>query len=188
MLPALPPSATQAFLHSYFDDFYPSPTQEVRELHSDDDPLSAPSNSVKNTIELPNRLPTATVTATNKAVDVVDVVNMGPFSTQDFILSSQDLLEILAPNRVPPKQAPQLSQSHSRSHPVERVSQVKPRFFEEKEEDLYLAALHESSVMAAQIEPPQPSSRRSLQRTLSTATDYGDEEFREFEQELLALG
>jgi hypothetical protein len=89
-------------------------------------------------------------------------------------LSSQDILEITTPSRAPqPAPAPK----------------EKRRFFEEKEEDLLQAALHESRIAARQ-EPPlkkPPRPKRSLQRVQSAATDYGDEEFSAYGKELLAM-
>jgi hypothetical protein len=163
-----PPSATQVFLKNHLDDFFPSPTQEIREL-----------------LEDVNDLPSNTQVARE-----LNLVEDEPFadliSTEDLILSSQDLLEITTPNRAPPKQVDE-------SNFTPPVPRAKSRFFEEKEDDLLQAAIHESKVLAAnqkeQKVPLKKSSgtTRTLHRVQSTATDYGDDEFRGCSQELLAL-
>ncbi|KAG9248034.1 hypothetical protein BJ878DRAFT_489974 [Calycina marina] len=77
-------SATQAFLESHLDDFFPSPSQEVRELLKDLDDI--PSNTqVAMEIETPAR--------------VEDDSWADMFSTQDLVLSPQDLLDIATPTR-----------------------------------------------------------------------------------------
>jgi hypothetical protein len=80
-----PPSATQMFLEN-LDDYFPSPSQEIRELLEDAEDL--PSNT-----QIAQEL-NAGASGT-EADDFVGII-----STQDFILSSQDLLEITTPSRV----------------------------------------------------------------------------------------
>lgn len=168
-----PPSATQAFLENHLDDFFPSPSQEVREL-------------LDNIDDLPSNTQIARELSPTKAVDDDPYVNL--ISTQDLVLSSQDILEIITPSRPPTR-----GLGHQARSPRRPVSRGKGRFFEEKEEDLLNAALHESIIVAGQNMPDRlvemeksPKRRdRTFQRVLSTVTDYGDEEFNE--QELLTL-
>jgi hypothetical protein len=97
------------------------------------------------------------------------------------------------------KQAPEVA--FETPHP-ESTSSSKDflRFFEEKDEDVLLAALHESKnaiVQPRRVEQPQAgpppllppkkteAPKRTFQRIQSATTDYGDEEFND--QELLAL-
>ena len=169
-----PPSATQVFLENHLNDFFPSPSQEIRELLEDADAL--PSNT-QITREL------------NPDTCIDDDLGAGMFSSQDFVLSSQDLREIATPSRVPAGW-----DGGSVPGQAQAVLKQKGRFFEEKDEDLLEAAIHESKVVAErekqQKEPPKKPSgptKRTLQRVQSTATDYGDEEFSAYEKELLAL-
>jgi hypothetical protein len=147
-------------LEDHIDDFFPSPSQQIRELLEEADDL--PSN-------------TQIMRELNHPSKSADVDLFGDISlSQEFLLSSQDILEITTPSRAPqPAPAPK----------------EKRRFFEEKEEDLLQAALHESRIAARQ-EPPlkkPPRPKRSLQRVQSAATDYGDEEFSAYGKELLAM-
>ncbi|PSS22245.1 hypothetical protein M430DRAFT_57593 [Amorphotheca resinae ATCC 22711] len=172
----MPPSATQAFLENHLDDFFPSPSQEVRELLEDIDDL--PSNT-QIARELSPSKP-----------DEEDPF-AGMILTQDFVLSSQDLREITTPSQAA---APERADEYAPSPPPHIASKEKRRFFEEKEEDLVHAAIHESKVTAEQenqrMNPPKTApgaTKRTFQRVLSAATDYGDEEFSAVEEELLAL-
>jgi hypothetical protein len=169
-----PPSATQMFLEN-LDDYFPSPSQEIRELREDAEDL--PSNT-----QIAQEL-NAGASGT-EAVDFVGII-----STQDFILSSQDLLEITTPSRVLQPRVAETLPAQPQAAPKQ-----KGRFFEEKEDDLLHAALHESKLAAERErqrrEPPKKPlgpTKRKLGRTLSVATDYGDEEFSACEKELLEL-
>ena len=192
----IPPSATQTFLETHLDDFFPSPSQEVRELFEDIDDLPA-SNQI--TREVSNFQP------------IEEDTFAGLISTQDLILSSQDLEEINTPSRAASKQRVTVQQGET-CGPTMRE---KRRFFEEKEEDLLHAALHDSKHIAGKDIPSreedllfaatpeietaverqnakkvplrEKSMERSLQRSKSTATDYGDDEFSACDEELLAL-
>jgi len=284
------PSATQTFLERHTDSFFPSPSQQVRELLEDFDDM--PSNT-----QIAHEL--------NETKASEDYSWGGMFSTQDLVLSPQDLLEITTPCKPPTKtslakkphpepftpldpaysmrQAPnnkpkmnwdtlrdmKTSEAPSRPFHVAQpldyetsmiateqdfITKTRPlqlpdqgdracspqlqdispqqqpiseredlqtsgshikhhrRFFEEKEEDLLYAALHESraaplvelkqlnsapmrrapmnvpSKETAKTVPVQEAPKkatRTFQRIQSTITDYGDEEFNE--QELLAL-
>jgi hypothetical protein len=165
----VPPSATQLFLENHLADFFPSPSQEIQELLEKVDDL--PPNS-QITREL------------NPDKHIDEDIYVGMFSSQDFILSSQDILEITSPSIVPQK----------RDDVCLPATDEKCRFFEEKEEDLLHAAIHESIVTAEReskqkvpIQKPCRPTKKSLQRIQSTATDYGDEEFSACVKDLLAL-
>ena len=172
--PNFPPSATQVFLENHLDDFFPSPTQEIRELHED-------------VFDLPSNTHIAKEISPRKPIDDELFANL--ISTQELILSSQDLLEITTPNRAPTKRIQDTK--FTSSPPVPRE---KHRFFEEKEDDLLQAAIHESKVFAANLKvqkvPLKEASGTTtltLQRIQSAPTDYGDDELRGCSQELLAL-
>jgi hypothetical protein len=202
----LPPSATQVFLEDHLDDFFPSPSQETRELLDDLDDL--PSNT-----QIARELqPDVHVSKAPEEDIFADLI-----CTQDFILSSQDILEITTPCP-PPSKSRLVDQHKSTPTPLPpRTAPQKPkrRFFEEKEEDLLYAAIHESKLLAAQQEKRDlerrssqwmqekiivakadekgreremsGSTKRSFQRTASNVTDYGEGEFHDCEEELLAL-
>ncbi|KAI1204364.1 uncharacterized protein F4807DRAFT_447421 [Annulohypoxylon truncatum] len=137
----LPPTSTQLFMLGHLEDFFPSPSQEVRELF--EEPKSAgigigssasktrttyptrssPSNnrstkSISNTSDL-NRLPPITTNSKPKSHPIqdnafstdasswlpaptanvpssgnYDAFDMPFFSTQDFVLSSQDMKDL----------------------------------------------------------------------------------------------
>lgn len=67
------------------------------------------------------------------------------------------------------------------------------RFFEEKDEDLLHAAIQESKMLSAQNKhggqemQASEKTKRTFKRTYSNATDYGEDEFYDCEEELLAL-
>ncbi|CZT46134.1 uncharacterized protein RSE6_06524 [Rhynchosporium secalis] len=101
-------------------------------------------------------------------------------STQDLILSPEDLNEIhSSPHRPalpsPPKGKPSFS-NHQRHKPSQARANSKRRFFEEKDEDLYYAAIHESKAAGGQAVPikPPPNNFLSANRNRSDSTDYGD--------------
>jgi hypothetical protein len=265
----VPAPSTQAFLENSIEDFFPSPSQEVRELLEDnEDPPAKP-----HIIQAPN--PPKLPKNINEDYLFDDLI-----STQDLILSPQDLQEITTPSRAPlskpihgppkphlsypasrvgnplndfrpPLPAPPLESkppNQPKSYPPPPVTREfkttiapkpylqpppardlksldqpkiqapspaprepkppagpkahlspappreKSRFFEEKEEDLLQAAIHESKMLAAQQEVQNvplngspEKGKRTLQRIGSTATDYGDDEFSGCSQELLAL-
>jgi hypothetical protein len=178
--PSMPPSATQAFLENHLDEFFPSPTQEIRELLDEVD-------------DLPSKTQIAHELSSPPQQDHRDDDDQFRdfISTQDLILSSQDLLEIVTPSR--------RATTHA---PLRRpISRERARFFEEKEDDLMYAAMHESKMLAEQAKrlPPTkvtekkvplkeaPKTKRILKKVQSTATDYGDDEFSECVQDLLDL-
>jgi hypothetical protein len=123
-----PPSATQDFLENHFDDFYPSPTQEIRELL--DDAESLPSNTQIARDLSPVRL-------TQPHVLNIDDSNL--VCTQDWMLSSQDLLEIGTPTAslIPNFSTKKVATKEVTQIPMSLPNiQKKRRFFEEKEEDI----------------------------------------------------
>jgi hypothetical protein len=170
----LPPSSTQIFLENNLDDFLPSPSQQIRELMEDVGHDDIPSNTQIARELDGDEEGSATDTGLFSAEE--SVIEL-PFSTQafgDLDFSSQDLRAIEAdtPCKPPlPKVGPE-------------TLKIKPkgRFFEEKEDDLMHAALHESLLLqkererrlhSEKINEPRP--KRSYSRTLSTGTDYGDD-------------
>jgi len=171
--PNMPPSATQAFLEENIDDIYPSPSQQLRELFEEADDI--PSNT-QIAREISPIKPT------------LDDAFVNLFYTQDMSLSAEDLLEITTPSRTP------TNQEEKAPAPAPEASREKRRFFEEKEDDLLHAALHESKILAAaqriqnatSKEEPPSRAKRTLQRVKSNTSDYGDD-FIGCSQELLAL-
>ncbi|RDW75136.1 hypothetical protein BP6252_06278 [Coleophoma cylindrospora] len=173
-----PPSATQAFLETHFDDFFPSPSQQVRELEDeindlpsntqvareleDDDEISSSEDDggdkdapiVSQTLPQNN---TKVMEASTETSTIPGNEDVGFFCTQDLILSSQDMAEIDTPSRAPPVENPMPA-------PPRRT-----RFFEEKEEDLVLAAMHESRILAE-----QKKQGWKVPLNESFGTDYGD--------------
>jgi hypothetical protein len=183
----MPPSATQAFLEEHIDNFFPSPSQQIRELLEDVDDM--PSNTQVAREISPPKL------ARDDALRDL-------FSTQDVSLSAEDMEEIITPSRAPQHHAdPAPAPATVPGDPTIRgstknVPREKRRFFEEKEEDLLQAAIHESKMLAAAqkaqkatpVKEPSMRTRGALQRALSEASDYGfDDDFSDCSQELLAL-
>jgi hypothetical protein len=138
-------SATQAFLEDHLDDFFPSPSQQVRELLDDIEDIPSNTQIAK---EIGPQKPNF-----NDQSDYF-------ICTQDFVLTPQDLEEIVTPSRAQPKATMPAASVDVKPPSLRPVSRDKPRFFEEKEEDLFQAALHESR---------SPRSRRT-QRGMSIAT------------------
>ncbi|TAQ90290.1 hypothetical protein B7494_g1369 [Chlorociboria aeruginascens] len=242
---SLPPSSAQAFLENNLDDFFPSPTQQIRELMDDVDDL--PSNTqIAKELDAPEpkKVFQKAIQEKVQEEEFYDFI-----STQD-LMSSQEMLEIGTPSRkssnlhnlaMPPQLEPtavledfmelicsqDLTMSSqdiremdtpkaavlSKPDPVKPVQQKRertsmPRFFEEKEDDLLHAALHESQLLAAREEKVSMEEKikeeggakgkdrkdgtvrgrkSKLQRTKSLATDYGDDDFSGCEEELFAL-
>jgi hypothetical protein len=181
--PNIPPSATQYFLEDNFDDFFPSPSQEIRELLDDTGDLPTNTQIAK---ELEPSLPIAKEPREDSFADLI--------CTQDFILSSQDILEITTP--CPPLSKPKAKQPTSTPTPLPTRPAVRApsrRFFEEKDEDLLHAAIQESKMLSAQNKhggqemQASEKTKRTFKRTYSNATDYGEDEFYDCEEELLAL-
>lgn len=140
-----PPLATQAYLEDHLDDFFPSPSQQVRELLEDVDDI--PSNTqIAREIspeESMSNKPMGGSTLTKKP-DELNVLFDDLLCTQDLVLSPQDLEEIATPSRPQPKAAAQAKERVQKPPLARPTSRDRPRFFEEKEEDLLQAALHES--------------------------------------------
>ncbi len=159
-----PPSGTQVFLENHLDDFFPSPSQAMRELISEADEL--PSNT-QIARELSSDLPTEKITSPPSNRPISRALRLMPaieqdnlddlICTQDLILSSQELLEITTSSRAPPKTeaVPELVKEKP-------VSRPKAPFFEEKEDDILHAVLHKSEITAAcpQTRPPPTRERK----------------------------
>ncbi len=165
-----PPSAIQDVVSEQIqevlkdvDDFdLPSNTQIAKELSSpakseDPDDYDLPSNS-----QIARELTCSPV----KSAGNPNYADM--FCTQDLVLSSQDLIEIATPSRVPPR--PQNIQRKSAAVPArstfdqKKKPQFKRRFFEEKEEDLVQAAIHESIISNTNF-PPKNMLKPGLNKT-----------------------
>lgn len=193
--PNLPPSATHTFLEHNFDDFYPSPSQQLREL-------IGPADDVPSNTQVAREISPVKPDADDAFADL--------FSTQDVSLSAEDLLEIETPSRAPPRmeESPMPVPEPAPASDTPRQDDASPfdpapvpetrdkrRFFEEKDEDMLYAALHESkmSAVARDVQRPLPAaespikSKRTLQRAISDASNYGDDDFSGCSQELLAL-
>ncbi|KAG4437653.1 hypothetical protein IFR05_006864 [Cadophora sp. M221] len=102
--------------------------------------------------------------------------------TQDLIPSPEDLQEICSPSRAPspiPSRRANPEVSGSRAHvPPRPTTQEKRRFFQEKEEDLYHAAIQGSKAPSAQgTTKAQSDASAPLGRNRSDSTDYGDFDF-----------
>ncbi|KAE9380621.1 hypothetical protein N431DRAFT_432904 [Stipitochalara longipes BDJ] len=163
---SVPPSAIQVFLTNHLDDFFPSPTQEIRELLSDVDDL--PSNtqiarelSPETVQEIPIIVsPNRELATGHNLTPIIEENEFGDLiSTQDLVLSSQELLEITTPSRSPPKSI--VGPEMMKEKPIQRS---KPRFFEEKEDDILHAVLHESKTTATQACTPAPRARETKRR------------------------
>ncbi|CAG8971771.1 hypothetical protein HYALB_00001880 [Hymenoscyphus albidus] len=87
--PNLPPTPTQAFLENNLDDFFPSPSQEIRELLDDMDDL--PSNT-----QIAQEL-SPVKQISKESNDSFKVL----ISTPDFATSSGDMCQLNTPSRPP---------------------------------------------------------------------------------------
>ncbi|OWP02063.1 hypothetical protein B2J93_1535 [Marssonina coronariae] len=155
MLPNATLVSTQAFLETHLDEFFPSPTQEIRELLDDVDDF--PSNT-QIAQELSPKMDPKTGTFD------------GLVCTQDCHLPPADLAEIGTPSREPSKLHGGLKDS-CMPRPDSRESR---RFFEEKDEDVLHAAIQESRALTAQESTEALKEITSLRRYESDSTDYGD--------------
>ncbi|PBP23201.1 hypothetical protein BUE80_DR006084 [Diplocarpon rosae] len=154
-LPDALPTSTQAFLETHLDEFFPSPTQEVRELLDDVD--DDPSN-------------TQIAQEPSPKMDVEISIFDDLICTQDFHLSPADLAEIDTPSREPSK-----SPVGPKGSCVPRLeSREKRRFFEEKDEDVLHAAIQESKALTVQETTEASKETTWLSRYESDSTDYGD--------------
>ena len=158
----IPPSATQAFLENHLDDFFPSPTQEIRELLSDVDDLPSNTQIARElSPEAPKEdlsvLPPKKLLGRSNLKPIVEENDFDDLiGTQDLILSSQELLEITTPSGPPPQT--DVEPEVVKEKPVRKP---KPRFFEEKEEDILHAVLHESRTTALAKHTPAPRARET---------------------------
>lgn len=182
---SIPPPSTRAFLEAHLDDFFPSPSQQARELLEDIDDM--PSNTqIAREIDVEQdgdvvKAPLALVSMPKNQPPMEDET-FHFFSSQDLEISSQDLRDIDTPSRPVQKKSllhdvmvPHHGETAT-THVPPPTPKLKPRFFEEKEDDLLYAALHESLLLSKQT--TQGSSPRRSQRILhriqSAKTDHGD--------------
>lgn len=128
---SLPPSSTQAFLEDHLDDFFPSPSQQVRELLDEIDDI--PSNT-----QIAKELGPEKTTVDDHFDDLI--------CTQDLVLTPQDLEEIITPSRAPAKPINKPMPRSRVPPPGLSASRNRPRFFEEKAEDLHRASVHEHKI------------------------------------------
>lgn len=114
------PPSTQAFLEDNIDQFMPSPSQEARELLEDGDQEDSQPHSKVEMDPAQNNSRTVTAIpgiAEEKFDDLI--------CTQDFILSSQDLLEI---SPIKPKQ-PTISATRKIAPPKQPLTSMPPPVF-----------------------------------------------------------
>ncbi|OBT63424.1 hypothetical protein VE03_07175 [Pseudogymnoascus sp. 23342-1-I1] len=131
------PTSTQLFLADHLDDFFPSPSQELRELLEDIEDDDIPSNT-----QVAREIGRDSVVARPVLLEPVQPVLDDDFpwmSSRDFMFSSQELRELESPSKGSPVPAPPPT-------PWDVRRARKPRFFVEKEEDLFAAAIHESTL------------------------------------------
>ncbi|KFY10345.1 hypothetical protein V491_07694 [Pseudogymnoascus sp. VKM F-3775] len=131
------PTSTQLFLADHLDEFFPSPSQELRELLEDIEDDDIPSNT-----QVAREIGKESVTTPSVLVEPVQLVLDDDFpwmSSREFMFSSQELRELESPSKVSPVPAPPPT-------PWDVRRARKPRFFIEKEEDLFAAAIHESKL------------------------------------------
>ena len=196
---SMPPPSTLAFLEAHLEDFFPSPSQQVRELFEDIDDM--PSNTqIAREIDVEQerdvaRPPIAPVSMPTTQPLIEDEA-LHFLSSQDLEISSQDLRDIDTPSK--PVQRDALPKAVTNPHrfetekipPPPPTPRLKPRFFEEKEDDLLYAALHESLLLAKQTtQGSSPRrSQRVLRRTRSVRTDHGGDDYgSDIDADLLAL-
>ncbi|OBT46729.1 hypothetical protein VE00_02625 [Pseudogymnoascus sp. WSF 3629] len=131
------PTSTQLFLADHLDDFFPSPSQELRELLEDIEDDDIPSNT-----QVAREIGRDSVIARPILVEPAQPILDDDFpwmSSRDMMFSSQELRELESPSKVSPVPAPPPT-------PWDVRRARKPRFFVEKEEDLFAAAIHESKL------------------------------------------
>jgi len=177
----LPPSSTQNFLRDNLEDFFPSPTQELRELR-DEEPLAnledffpTPTQEMRELKE--EEEADKWIRARSSSLQILT-----PTVAYKNCESATPSLKSLTFSR-------DLSSSNSSSKPASKPrpktrffiekeednvnNRPKARFFMEKEEDIAYATL-----MTAGQETPQPSrqpQKRKYSRIESESSDYGEE-------------
>jgi hypothetical protein len=185
----VPPPSTLAFLEAHLDDFFPSPSQQIRELLEEVDDMPS-STQIAREIDLeeqdsiPVQVPHI-LSPLPRSQNRVEDESLHFLSSQDLEISSQDLRDIDTPSKAMPKgslvrnlttQIIALTEVTPEPPPTPKL---KPRFFEEKEDDLLYAALHESLLLSKQT-TQNSSPRRSqriLRRTQSAKTDHGCDDY-----------
>lgn len=136
------PTSTQLFLADHLDDFFPSPSQELRELLEDIEDDDIPSNT-----QVAREIGKESVAARPVLVEPVQPVLDDDFpwmSSREFMFSSQELRELESPSKMSPSKVSPVPAPPPTPWDVRRAR--KPRFFVEKEEDLFAAAIHESKL------------------------------------------
>lgn len=107
------PTSTQAFLFNHADDLFPSPTQEARELAGDLLAETPKPNAGKSKLSVNgalyrsddvtlSRLPLGPVPSKSTVPAAGMSFESSCLSTQDFIISTQDLIDIDTPSKPPP--------------------------------------------------------------------------------------
>ncbi|ELR07207.1 hypothetical protein VC83_01340 [Pseudogymnoascus destructans] len=131
------PTSTQLFLADHLDDFFPSPSQELRELLEDIEDDDIPSNT-----QVAREIGRDSVVARPILMEPAQPMLGDDFpwmSSRELMFSSQELRELESPSKISPVPAPPPT-------PWDVRRARKPRFFVEKEEDLFAAAIHESKL------------------------------------------
>jgi hypothetical protein len=185
----LPPPSTMAFLEAHLDDFFPSLTQQVRELTEDIDVEDIPSNTqVAREIESDYSFSaTRPLVLLPSPKQSSQSYLCGEATSQHVIVPIPDVSEEdLAPAAGGSKHWRLSSVDHdlglaefAQRQPVSQLPHCRPpqparkgRFFEEKEEDLMAAALEDSLRMANRRESSPTRSER-LAKKLKHARDTG---------------
>ncbi|KFZ12442.1 hypothetical protein V501_04232 [Pseudogymnoascus sp. VKM F-4519 (FW-2642)] len=133
------PTSTQLYLADHLDDFFPSPSQELQELLEDIEDDDIPSNT-----QVAREIGRDSVVARPILVEPAQPILGDDFpwmSSRELMFSSQELRELESPSKVSPVPAPPPT-------PWDVRRARKPRFFVEKEEDLFAAAIHESKLQS----------------------------------------
>lgn len=188
------PPSTLVFLESHLNDFFPCPSQQVRELLSDLDYDDMPSNTqtardigfmphsgtrdesikLQSIQQSPRHDQHSSILSAGW--EVFGSHDLSLFSSQDLEISSQDLRDIDTPEEIVTLSTEQPTVSVIASEIIRVTQPANPElrskacFFEEKEEDLLQAALDESLKLARQQyqqqqpEPQQPASPMKLGR------------------------
>jgi hypothetical protein len=185
----IPPPSTLAFLEAHLDDFFPSPSQQIRELLEEVDDMPSNTQTARE-IDLVEQdsipvqdphIPSPLPRSQNRIEDE----SLHFLSSQDLEISSQDLRDIDTPSKAMPKgslvrnlttQIIVLTEVTPEPPPTPKL---KPRFFEEKEDDLLYAALHDSLLLSKQTtQRSSPrKSQRILRRSQSSKTDRGCDDY-----------
>jgi hypothetical protein len=112
-----PPTSTQLFLMSHIDDLFPSPSQQALELQAEQPvpkpvvrPVSRPTETARRVAHM-NAMPPPP----RPAKKITETPSMPFISTQDLVLSSQDIQDLEAPTTPQPTTRPRASLQTTRS-------------------------------------------------------------------------